>query len=48
MNLEQKFKAALRAEKEKALNESKLKGKYKIQIWFKSDRSDKKPIAFAL
>ena len=48
MNLEQKFKDALRAEKERALNESKLKGKYKIQIWFKSDRSDKKPIAFAL
>ena len=48
MNIEAKFAAALRREKEQALNASKVKGKYKIQIWFKSDRSTKKHIAFSL
>lgn len=48
MSLEQQFHEALKKEKEKALNERALKGKYKIQIWFKSDRSTKKPIAFSL
>ena len=48
MNLEAKFKEALRKEKEQALNAHKIKGKYKIQIWFKSDRSNKKPIAFSV
>ena len=48
MDLEQKFQKALLDEKSKALNERKFKGKYKIQIWFKSDRSLTKPIAFSL
>lgn len=48
MSLEAKFKEALRKEKERSLNAHKVKGKYKIQIWFKSDRSTKKPIAFSL
>ena len=48
MDLEKKFQEALRREKEKSLNENKLKGKHKIQIWFKSDRSMNKPIAFSL
>jgi len=48
MSLESQFAAALKKEKEIALNERKLKGKYKIQIWFKSDRSDRKPMAFSL
>ena len=30
------------------LNEMKLRAKYKIQIWFKSDRSLSKPLAFSL
>lgn len=48
MDLEAKFLEALKKEKEAAVNAAKLKGKYKIQIWFKSDRSLKKPIAFSL
>lgn len=48
MDLGKKFKEQLRKEKEKALNANKIKGKYKIQIWFQSDRSLTKPIAFSL
>lgn len=48
MSLESKFQEALRKEQESAYLANKFKGKYKIQIWFKSDRSDKKPIAFSL
>lgn len=48
LGLDVKLMAALEAEKSKALNERKLKGKYKIQIWFRSDRSSNKPIAFSL
>ena len=48
MDLGKKFKEQLRKEKEKALNANKIKGKYKIQIWFRSDRSLSKPIAFSL
>lgn len=48
MDIEKQLKDKLLAEKSKALNERKLKGKYKIQIWFKSDRSLTKPIAFSL
>lgn len=42
------FMQKLLAEQAKALNEQQMKGKYKIQIWFKSDRSLNKPITFSL
>lgn len=48
MGLDPKLMAAIKAEKAKHLNEQKLKGKYKIQVWFKSDRSNKKPMAFSV
>lgn len=48
MGLDPKLVAAMEREKAQHLNEQKLKAKYKIQIWFKSDRSTKGPIAFSL
>lgn len=46
--LEKQFHAALQKEAEEAKMARKFKGKYKIQIWFRSDRSLSKPIAFSL
>ena len=48
LGLDPKLAAALEKEKTAILNEQKLKASHKIQIWFKSDRSMKKPIAFSL
>ena len=47
-SLEDKFNKALTKEINTAKAERKLKAKHKIQIWFKSDRSLTKPIAFSL
>ena len=46
--LEENFRKAIEKERKAAEEASRLKGKYKIQIWFKSDRSMSKPIAFSL
>ena len=48
MNLQDKFNAALQKEADEAKLARKFKAKHKIQIWFKSDRSLTKPIAFSL
>lgn len=48
MSIEKKFAAALQKEANEAKIARKFKGKYKIQIWFRSDRSLTKPIAFSL
>ena len=48
MDIQAQLMKKIREEQVKNLNDKKVKGKYKIQIWFRSDRSLTKPIAFSL
>lgn len=48
LNTQQILLDKIAAENKKNDAEQALKAKYKIQIWFRSDRSTKKPVAFSL
>ena len=48
MSFHQKLAAAIAEDREKTEKEMATRAKYKIQIWFRSDRSLKAPITFSL